>query len=363
MNDTLKATYERINARSIPTAQEELNGPTTYCKAIWAVDGWHEYKLGELFEFLEPLKTEGVFFDLHHSPGKLHWTLLQLQTFPCVPIAEDHTQTVSALKNAIGSFPNLRLSFFGISKTRYGIFLNGYPNYDVNKLRNKIRESVRQLNEPHPQDICHATLFRFTSPPSPQALALIDAAVERFKTIHIADCTPRNWEYGYGTWLQQDAQRQVVASWPAVPRWILHRGLMNGPDPTLENQETLLKAHLEEGWEVEVDVWSLDGVLWLGHDRPTTRLEDHRLLTRPGVWVHLKNLEAAAVLPGFAHTFIHDTDPAVYTSKGFLWCYPGNVVEHRRSVIVLPERAGFKFPLLGKAAAVCSDYLPAVFYA
>lgn len=363
MNDALKATYAAINARSTPNAQEELHGPTTYCKAIWSVDGWHEYKLGELFEFLEPLKTEGVFFDLSHSPGKLHWTLFQLQTFPCAPGDEDHTPTIAALKNAIGSFPHLRLRFCGISKSRYGIFLNGYPNYDVNALRNKIRESVPDLSEPHPQDICHATFFRFTSPPSPQSLALLDAAIERFKTVHIADCVPKTWEYGFGTWLQQDRQRRVLASWPAVPRWILHRGLANGPNPVLENQESLLKKRLEEGWEVEVDVWSLDGVLWLGHDRPTTRLEDRGLLSHPGAWVHLKNLEAAAELQGSAHTFVHDTDPAVYTSKGFLWCYPGNVVEnHKQSVIVMPERAGFRFPLLGKVSAVCSDHLPAHFF-
>lgn len=364
MNDELKATYEVINARSRPVAQDELNGPTTYCKAIWAVDGWREYALAELFEFLESLKTEGVFFDLSDQPGKLHWTLFQLQTFPVVPNAMDYTSEIAALREAIGSFPRLALRFCGISKTRHGIFLNGYPNFDVNKMRRKIRELVPSLIEPHPQDICHATLFRFTHTPSEKSLALIDAAVERFKGVHIADLTPRVWEYGFGTWLQQDKQRKIISTWPAVPRWILHRGLSAGPDPIKENQEALLKQRLEEGWDVEIDVWSLDGVLWLGHDRPTVILEDRSLLTHPGVWVHLKNLEVAAELPPQTHCFVHDTDPAVFTSKGFLWCYPGNIVEkHKRSVIVLPERAGFKFPLLGNVAAVCSDYLPAHFYA
>jgi hypothetical protein len=361
MGDTLKATYNAINVRSTPMAQDELNGPTTYCKAIWAVDGWHEYKLSELFEVLEPLKMEGVFFDLFHQPGKLHWTLFQLQTFPAkIDNAAKYEEEANALKKVIYSFPHLTLHFIGISKTRYGIFLNGYPNFDVNKLRDKIRTNIPGCVEPHPQDICHATLFRFTTTPSEKSLALIDKVVERFKNVHIADCIPKTWEYGFGTWLQKE--RKILSSWPAVPRWILHRGLISGPDSALENHEALLKQRLEMGWEVEVDVWSLDGVLWLGHDRPTTRLEDISLLAHPGVWVHLKNLEAASKLPDFAHCFIHDTDPAVFTSKGFLWCYPGNLVtEYNRCVIVLPERAGFKFPLLGKVKAVCSDYLPAHF--
>ena len=360
MNDALKMTYDAINARCTPMAQDELNGPTTYCKAIWTVDGWHDHRLAELFEMLEPLKTEGVFFDLDHQPGKLHWTLFQLQTFPVSSLSENHIDEIAALKNAIGSFPHLKLRFVGISKTRYGIFLNGYPNFDVNKLRDKIRASIVGLTEPHPQDICHATLFRFTSPPSENSLKLIDASVERFKAIHIADCVPKTWEYGFGTWLQRE--RKVLGAWASVPRWILHRGLRAGPDSMLENQELLLKQRLHEGWEVEVDVWSLDGVLWLGHDRPTTRLEDRTLLAHPGVWVHLKNLEAASELQDYAHSFVHDNDPAVFTSKGFLWCFPGNVLtEHKKSVIVLPERAGLKFPLLSKVSAVCSDYTPAYF--
>ena len=128
MEDALKATYSAINARCKPTAQSELNGPTTYCKAIWSVDGWREYKLSELFEVLEPLKTEGVFFDLEHQPGKLHWTLFQLQTFPVSPRGElAPAAEIAALKAAIGSFPHLTLRFVGISKTRYGLFLMVIP--------------------------------------------------------------------------------------------------------------------------------------------------------------------------------------------------------------------------------------------
>jgi hypothetical protein len=146
-----------------------------------------------------------------------------------------------------------------------------------------------------------------------------------------------------------------------VPRWILHRGLKAGPAADLENIEAVLWERLAEGWDVEVDVWVHDGIFWLGHDRPTHILKTPGLLTHPGTWVHCKNLEAVSVMPSGAHYFVHDKDPATITSKGHIWCYPGNLVENKPAVVVMPERVGFKFPLLHKAAAVCSDYLPSYF--
>ena len=363
METYLKDTYAAINAHAKPTIQDELNGPTTYCKAIWSVDGWIDYKLRELYSFLEPLKSEGVFFEINGAQANLHWTLFQIQTFPIAPVLDTNSLAceASSIQRIIAEHPHLRLKFVGISKSRFGIFLNGYPSFDVNKLRQKFRSTLHGIIEPHQQDICHTTLFRFTHPPSESALLLIDAAVEKFSTTHLCDMEPGNWEYGYGTWLQKI--RNVYESWPTIPRWILHRGLLNGPDPMLENQELILKHRLDEGWEVEMDIWNIDDVLWLGHDCPTTILKDESLIMRPGAWVHLKNLDALRKMPQGAHFFIHDTDPATLTSQGFVWFYPGNIVSESiyNSVIVLPERVGFGFPLLGKVKAVCSDYTPCHF--
>jgi hypothetical protein len=357
--EILRETYENINKRSNPVAQEELNGPLTYCKAIWAIDGWIDYKLKELFACLAPLKNEGIFFD--NASGILHWTLFQLKTFPIEPDSNCNLENeANVLKQLIGSFPQLRLQFVGISKTRYGLFLNGYPNFDVNALRNMIRTNIKDLVEPHQQDICHTTLFRFTRTPSIESLELIDAVIDRFKDINICDFIPKTWEYGYGTWLQNT--RHIVCSWPAVPRWILHRGLLAGPDSDLENNESNFKKRLNEGWDVEIDIWNIDGVFWLGHDHPTSRLEDTLLLTHPNVWVHCKNLEALSIMPSNAHYFVHDNDMATLTSKQFIWCFPGNMVNSRKCVIVLPERVGFKFPILTNAMAVCSDFVCSKFF-
>jgi hypothetical protein len=361
-HNALKALYRDINGRSVPEAQTDLAGPLTYCKAIWALGDWAPTPaFHALNADLIPLKSRGIVFDIQGTIAQLHWTLFQIQTFPVTPTCatKQTEKEANALRAILGSSPPFNVQFLGISKTRFGLFLNGFPSIDVNAVRDKIRHLFADLNEPHPQDICHATLFRFSQAPTPEDRALLDTLVEKYADVDLVTFTPCTWEYGYGTWLQK--VRLPVAVWPTVPRWILHRGLNAGPASGPENDEYTLWGRLADGWDVEVDVWSVDGVLWLGHDRPTTILQNLALLTHPRVWVHCKNLEAVSAMPPRAHYFVHDTDPATLTSQGYVWCYPGNLVSGKPCVAVLPERAGFKFPLLETVDAVCSDYIPACF--
>jgi hypothetical protein len=358
----MDALYASINARSTPACQEELNGPTTYCKAIWTCGAWtpHVEAWAALREALAPLEPYGAVFDTRGAKGLLHWTLFQLQTFPViVGGGADSEVEARDLRTLLGMFPSFSVEFKGISKSRYGLFLNGYPSINVNAIRQKIRETCASIVEPHPQDICHTTLFRFTRPPTPEILALLDTVVERFKTTSLTHLQPTVWEYGYGTWLQK--ARTVCAAWRAAPRWILHRGLREGPDLTRENVEALLWQRLEEGWDVEVDVWRVDGIWWIGHDRPSNRLQNSTLLLHPRAWIHCKNLEAVGAMPPSSNYFVHDNDPATLTSQGFLWCYPGQKANFHKCVVVLPERIGWRLSTFETVNAVCSDYLPCEF--
>jgi hypothetical protein len=362
-NADLRELYAQINTRSNPVAQAELNGPTTYCKAIWALGDWTPTSaFHSLVADLAYMAPRGHLFDIQGTVAKLHWTLFQLQTFPVspAPMTARDNEMATTLRTILDSSPAFTLAFNGISKTRYGLFLNGYPSADINAIRNRIRASIPDLDEPHPQDICHATLIRFHTEPTVEDRAFLEELVATYVDTPLLTFVPRIWEFGYGTWLQ--TVRAPLTSWPAHPRWILHRGLMHGPASGPENDEPTLWERITSGWDVEVDVWVLDGVVWLGHDRPTTILQNKALLTHPRVWVHCKNLDAVSAMPAGAHYFIHDTDPATLTSQGHIWCYPGNLVNHPRSVAVLPERANLTLPLLETQGAVCSDYVPAHFH-
>lgn len=356
----MEALYKSINAHAAPTCQEELNGPTTYCKAIWTCGAWnHSPAWPNLRAALAPLEPYGAVYDTQGTQGLLHWTLFQLKTFPVVPGESDSEFEARDLQKILGSYPSFSVEFRGVSKSRYGLFLNGYASIDVNSIRQKIRTTCTGIVEPHPQDICHATLFRFSKPPTHEALALLDRIVERFNATILTTVTPTVWEYGYGTWLQKT--RSVCAAWRPAPCWILHRGLLAGPDPQKENDEALLWQRLEEGWDVEVDVWYVGGAYMLGHDGPTVKLQNTALLSHPRAWIHCKNLEAVAHMPKDANYFVHDKDPATLTSHGYLWCYPGQKVNAAKCVVVLPERVGWKMPAFDRTYAVCSDYRPFFF--
>jgi len=363
MDDSLRRTYRDICQRSTPVAQTELNGPMTYCRALWAIGEWTPTAAGrELFIELNTLCEEGILFDISgQHGGLLHWTLFQLETFPVEPHPTmQHSEDGETLQHLLYEYPPIQIQFRGISKTRFGLFLCGYPSYDITPLRDAIRRRITGIREPHPQDICHSTLFRFTQEPTSATRAFIEALCARYADVTLFEFKPTVWEYGFGTWLQQE--RIVLRQWLPPPRWILHRGLRAGPNRSLENKESLLWERLAEGWDIEIDIWrDTSGALWLGHDAPTTLLENKSLLTHPRVWVHCKNLAALVTTPEGTNYFFHDVDAATLTSRGYIWCYPGNQPGGGKDVVVLPEHGGGRFPGLAAAHAVCSDYLPSHF--
>jgi hypothetical protein len=355
----LDAVYDRIDSKNkIPCAQGDVDRTDLYTRAIWTLGTWSNT------DFLEDIRalSNGIVFDVEGSRGKLHWTLLQVQTFPVSPqTTYRDAEFAVAVQAVLDRYPPLHITFRGIARTRFGLFLRGYPNYNVNRLRDELRALCPdEMVEPHPQDICHSTLFRFTHEPTDQDIQRLDHLVETYRDVELCTMRPTHWEFGYGTWTQRDADRLVVAKWPAKPpHWILHRSLSQGPDPSLENNEENLKRCIEEGWDVEFDLWYKDGQLWLGHDAPTTRLCDKSLLASKKAWVHCKHVAMLQYMvenrPGAAF-FSHDTDEAVLTSNGSIWCFPG-IQGGPQSILVMPERVPDLQIDLSTLGGICTDYL------
>lgn len=138
--------------------------------------------------------------------------------------------------------------------------------------------------------------------------------------------------------------------------YIAHRGNINGPNPDKENHPDYLRLAIRKGYDVELDVWLINGKYILGHDAPQYEVEDH-FLDNNHFWCHAKNLEAITALvdPGFpVHTFFHDTDACTLTSQKWIWTYPGYPVLGHRSIAVMPERTlGID---LSRAGGICTDF-------
>lgn len=135
---------------------------------------------------------------------------------------------------------------------------------------------------------------------------------------------------------------------------IAHRGNTNGPDPSRENSPEYIDLAIHNRFDVEIDVWGVDGRLWLGHDGPQYQIDVQFLKDRSSkLWCHAKNLEALKFLvKNRFHVFSHENDDYILTSKGYIWAYPGKPVDED-VICVMPERGGYATRCLG----ICSDFV------
>lgn len=141
-----------------------------------------------------------------------------------------------------------------------------------------------------------------------------------------------------------------------VEFFISHRGNIDGRQPNRENHPTYIDEALAAGFDVEVDVWVIEGTFHLGHSAPDYGVTMHWLNQRSDkVWLHCKNIEAVewfSQLSGF-WWFWHETDTVTLTSGKHIWAYPGKQ-PIERSIAVLPEV--FKDDI-SNCIGICSDYI------
>ena len=133
---------------------------------------------------------------------------------------------------------------------------------------------------------------------------------------------------------------------------ISHRGNLNGKTDR-ENQPEYINEALDQGFDVEVDVWCFgDGGYWLGHDEPQYLVKKD-FLKRDGLWCHAKNIEGLySMLKDEIHCFFHQEDDVTLTSEGYLWTYPGKQLTDK-SICVMPKKVDKSIDCYG----VCTDFV------
>ena len=107
-------------------------------------------------------------------------------------------------------------------------------------------------------------------------------------------------------------------------KYISHRGNLTGRNPDRENSPAYIEEAISAGYDVEIDVWYIDGEFYLGHDEPRYGVCLDWLLKHP-LWCHAKNLDALERMTSFGvHCFWHENDRFTLTSKSIPWCFPNN---------------------------------------
>ena len=141
-------------------------------------------------------------------------------------------------------------------------------------------------------------------------------------------------------------------------RLISHRGNLNGPNPERENHPDYIWEALRAGFEVEIDIWFVDGKFKLGHDEPQYEfpfelIDQHY----PKLWIHCKNIDALSKLNELdpngskVNYFWHENDLGVLTSKSYIWST--NLINN--GILVMPEL--FDKQPIETTMGICSDYI------
>lgn len=141
---------------------------------------------------------------------------------------------------------------------------------------------------------------------------------------------------------------------------IAHRGNRFGIQKENENKPEYIDQAVKEGFYAEIDIWTQNEKIFLGHDEPKYEVSMQWLLERhDSLYLHAKNISAFLYFKDRTrfNTFFHTTEDYVITSNGETIIresgivpdifYPNNVI------FTMPEEAKLKLPIYRN---VISDY-------
>jgi hypothetical protein len=104
----------------------------------------------------------------------------------------------------------------------------------------------------------------------------------------------------------------------------------------LENQPGYLLDTIDQGYDVETDIWFNDE-WWLGHDRPVYQIDEKFIiLIKDSAWFHAKNKEALDHLAKLGtNAFMHDQEPYAMTTFGYKWSHNG--LSNPEGIVCMPD--------------------------
>lgn len=143
---------------------------------------------------------------------------------------------------------------------------------------------------------------------------------------------------------------------------IAHRGNLNGPDMSTENNLSQIEKCISLGYECEVDVWLVGDKFHLGHDAPQHWIDINYLKRHSNaLWCHCKNVESLTELLKHSeiNCFFHQFDDYTLTSHKNIWTYPGKKTP-KNGIVVMPELyPNIKYNKKD-IYGVCTDYVETV---
>jgi hypothetical protein len=349
-----------------PLLKESVVDESTYL-AIYTMGPWKlNTSWARLMDWMEPLAKNGIIYSVGDGPiegrGVLHFTLHQCSLFG----SEKKLYNGDFLKPLLKEIAGVRILFRGLLVTPTGIALRGFPTtYQGLQKIMRVRKALSSAFEkagipfepPYMNDICHATLFRWTSAPSQEMIEYIQKGIDNWSECILAEITPYKWSFGHGS-LRMFSQEitELTSFW--TPEKIAHRGLIDGPNHEIENSMTTITEWCRQGKASELDIWWHKGAFWIGHDEPRERISKE-FLHSEYLWIHAKNAEAFYQLQKLSNEkgwglriFYHIDEDYALTTTGETIILPG-LPDVEGWTYMMPEMRDIMPTVAGK---ICSDF-------
>ena len=336
--------------------------------AIYTMGPWklHAPSWSRLMEWMRPFESAGIVYSVGDGPvedrGVLHFTLHQCSLFGSEKKIYDGAFLEPLLKDLAG----LRLLFRGLLVTPTGIALRGYPSTHQglqklmgvrNQLHTAFEKTGISFEPPYMNDICHATLFRWTTTPTQEMIDYLQKGVDLWSECILAEMAPYKWSFGHGS-LRMFSTECIELAQYWTPEKIAHRGLINGPNHTIENSMTTVTEWCRQGLSSEIDIWWHREAFWIGHDEPREPVSPE-FLRSEYLWIHAKNSEAFYHLQKLSNEkgwglriFYHTDEDFALTTTGETIILPG-LPDVEGWTYMMPE-IGFVIPTI--AGKICSDF-------
>ena len=142
-------------------------------------------------------------------------------------------------------------------------------------------------------------------------------------------------------------------------RYIAHRGNIDGIQEERENSKDYIDEAIKLGYDVEIDLRTQDGSLFLGHDDPQYPVTIEWLLKRRNnLWIHAKDYESLITLSKTSlQYFYHSSEAYTLTSNGYIWSHDFNNEMTNMCIVPLLSREEVEKYDQSNFFAVCSDFI------
>jgi hypothetical protein len=173
------------------------------CLAIFSQinDIKHTCDLKYLYSDLEKIGKNCIYYinNSDYDRGYLHFTLLQLVGFDYIDnIIIDDLTIFDKIIPIVRELLPLKIKYKGIAIIPTGIILCGYPDKEVNLIRDKIRKILKHfIREPYYNNIVHSTICRFTEKLD---INLLNSLKEKYENTFFGTIKIESFDIGYGTW-------------------------------------------------------------------------------------------------------------------------------------------------------------------